>query len=374
MDSKQRTVLLVVVLAIIGFSIWALEGRKVTQEGGNVDVVEVTPSSFSMDLEKKAKMFDPAKEITTPDGFINTDAITISEFVGKKVVLIDFWTYSCINCQRTTPYLNAWWDKYEDEGLVIIGIHTPEFEFEKNYDNVKAAVEEFGIKFPVVLDNDYSTWRAYQNRYWPRKYLVDIDGFVVYDHIGEGGYEETEAKIQQLLKERAKTLGEETVFDTGYVDVTAEKAERVDSPEVYFGAARNSLLENGVPHLMGLQQLEIPSTVKKNALYLDGSWRTEDEYAMNESENGRIVFTYDASNVFMVASSDAPVEVIIRRDGGSLGNAAGRDAELRDGEYRVAIQEERLYRLIEDEKGSEEHTIEIIVPEPGLKAFTFTFG
>ena len=146
--------------------------------------------------QEKSKRYSVAKEITTPDGFINTDGkpVTIGEFVGKKVVLLDIWTYSCINCQRTTPYLNAWYEKYKDDGLVIIGLHTPEFEFEKVYQNVLDATNRLGIKYPVVLDNDYSTWNAYQNRFWPRKYLIDIDGFVVYDHIGEGAYEETETK------------------------------------------------------------------------------------------------------------------------------------------------------------------------------------
>jgi thiol-disulfide isomerase/thioredoxin len=168
------------------------------------EIVEIE----TIDKEKKSKIYKAAKEITSPDGFINTESqsITIGEFVGKKVVLIDFWTYSCINCQRTLPYLNKWYEKYKNEGLEIIGIHTPEFEFEKKYDNVKKATEKFGIKFPVVLDNDFSTWRAYQNNYWPRKYLIDIDGYIIYDHIGEGAYEETEQKIKAALSERAIIL------------------------------------------------------------------------------------------------------------------------------------------------------------------------
>ena len=201
MKSSQRNLLLVFVILLILGGIYTLESRKVDQ-GGEFDVVQVTSPSEGMDREKKEKMFDVAKEITTPNGYINIDDINIADAIGKKVILIDFWTYSCINCQRTTPFLNAWWDKYEDDGLLMIGIHTPEFEFEKDYNNVADAVKEFGIEFPVVLDNDFSTWRAYQNRYWPRKYLIDIDGFIVYDHIGEGGYDETEKKIQELLEER----------------------------------------------------------------------------------------------------------------------------------------------------------------------------
>ncbi len=144
-----------------------------------------------------------AADISTPDGFINTDGknITISEFKGKKVVLVSFWTFSCINCKRTLPYLNEWYAKYKDQGLEIVSIHTPEFAFERVQKNVEDAVIAQNIKYPVVLDNDYSTWNSYGNQFWPRKYLVNKDGYIVYDHIGEGGYEETETEIKKALEE-----------------------------------------------------------------------------------------------------------------------------------------------------------------------------
>lgn len=150
-------------------------------------------------------------EIKDPSGFVNTDdkPIRISDYVGKKVILLNVMTFSCINCQRTFPYVNSWYDTYKDEGLIVIGIHTPEFAYEKNKANVEEAMMKFGITYPVVLDNDYKTWRAYGNRYWPRKYLIDIHGNIVYDHIGEGAYKETEAKIQELLKERTEVLNAE---------------------------------------------------------------------------------------------------------------------------------------------------------------------
>ena len=139
-------------------------------------------------------------------GYINAVPFSLADLRGK-VVLVDFWTYSCINCVRTQPYLNAWHERYYGDGLVIVGVHTPEFEFEENYENVKNAVEEAGIKYPVVQDNNYGTWRAFSNRFWPHKYLVDIDGIIRYDHIGEGAYDATEQVIQQLLMERGKKLG-----------------------------------------------------------------------------------------------------------------------------------------------------------------------
>ena len=144
-----------------------------------------------------------APDISTPDGFINTDGkpITIGEFKGKKVVLVSFWTFSCINCKRTLPYLNDWHSKYKDQGLEIISIHTPEFSFERVQKNVEDAVIVQNIKYPVVLDNDYSTWKAYGNQYWPRKYLINKDGYIIYDHVGEGAYEETEVEIKKALEE-----------------------------------------------------------------------------------------------------------------------------------------------------------------------------
>src|SRR3989344_15985 len=197
------------------------------------------------------------KEIAGPAGFVNTGknadgtdkAISIGALVGKKVILIDFLTYSCINCQRTFPYLNAWYETYKDRGLEIVGIHTPEFAFEKDIDNVREAMKNFGIKHPIVLDNDYATWRAYGNQYWPRKYLIDIYGNIVYDHIGEGAYEETEMKIRELLLERAEVLGLNKP-DTNEELAASQMPEGENtarSPETYFGSLRNERLANGVP-------------------------------------------------------------------------------------------------------------------------------
>lgn len=153
-------------------------------------------------LAEKEDEYPRAEEITAPTGFINTDGVSIGAARGEKVILLDFWTYSCINCQNTQPYLNAWHERYADEGLQIIGVHKPEFGFEKNPANVAAAVREAGIQYPVVLDNNDATWDAYEQSYWPTMYLIDSDGFVRYKHIGEGAYKETEAEIQELLAEK----------------------------------------------------------------------------------------------------------------------------------------------------------------------------
>ncbi|MCH7883573.1 redoxin domain-containing protein [Patescibacteria group bacterium] len=368
----RTSILIVVAVAIIG-SIIYLQSRKPSRPAEEGQT-ESASKIILMDKKEKAKQYPPAKEITSPDGFINTKGITIQELIGKKVILVDFWTYSCINCQRTLPYLNQWHEKYKDKGLVIIGIHTPEFQFEQKYENVLAAVEKFGVNYPVVLDNDYSTWHAYKNRYWPRKYLIDIDGFIVYDHIGEGGYEETERKIQELLGERMAMLGIDEDIQKGISK--PEGVEEVDlstrrSPEIYFGASRNTYLGNGKPNTLGAQTLPEPTGIKTNILYLTGDWEFSEEFTENKSSGAKIIFRYQAQKVFLVVSSEAGVTIRLVRDGIALGSEAGSDVEE---DSTVFIKEDRLYRLIEDPEGHGEHTLEIIIENPGLRAFTFTFG
>lgn len=369
----DKNIQLAVILALVIISILYLESTKVPLQSHQQEIVvsqqDVGDLEGKKRIESKKIRFAPGKDITTPDGFINTENISLSGVVGKKVVLVDFWTYSCINCQRTIPYLNAWHEKYADKGLVIIGMHTPEFEFEKDYGNVKAAVEKFGIKYPVVLDNDFSTWNAYRNLYWPRKYLIDIDGFIVYDHIGEGGYEETEREIQRALKEKMSvmkengTINEEVLKPEGTTIIGLPVAR---SPETYFGSERNNVA-NGQSRLQGTQKFTYPNQVSSNRLYLSGEWDIHQEYAAS-SEGSKIIFRYQGNNVYFVASADSPVTVKLTRDGSHLGEASGD--EVKDSE--VIIKDARLYSLIK-EKSWGEHTLVMEVPS-GLKAFTFTFG
>lgn len=153
-------------------------------------------------IENKPANVTRAKEISAPTGFINTDEVSLGDSIGKKVVLIEFWAYSCANCKNVQPYLNAWYNNYKDDGLQVIGVHTPEFEFEKDPGSVEKAVKKANIQYPIVLDNNKATWAAYNQRYWPAIYLIDTDGFIRYTHFGEGAYDETEKKIQELLSER----------------------------------------------------------------------------------------------------------------------------------------------------------------------------
>lgn len=313
----------------------------------------------------------PYFEIESPAGFVNTDGITVGELVGKKVILIDFMTYSCINCQRTFPYMNAWYERYKDQGLEIIGIHTPEFAFEKDINNVEEAMRKFGITYPVVLDNNYATWRACGNQYWPRKYLVDIEGNIIYDHIGEGGYAETEKKIREALRDRAEKLSlpEPDVSLPLVADQRSEARNLAQSPEIYFGSLRNQNLAGGKRFVPGQQSFTLPDSFVLNALYLGGTWNITPEHAASVSEDATIVFRYKAGEVFMVAGSAQGAELEIWQDGEIVNAAAGKDVQT----GVVRVQDERLYELIRNPSG-EEHVLEIRVKSGTLEAFTFTFG
>lgn len=326
--------------------------------------------------ETKAERYEVAKEITTPDGFINADEFQLADYIGKKVILVDFWTYSCINCQRTLPYLNAWHDTYADGGLLIVGVHTPEFEFEKEYDNVVRATEKYNVEYPVVLDNDYSTWTAYKNRYWPRKYLIDIDGYIVYDHIGEGGYEETEAKIVTLLNERKQVLGE-----TGSVAVKGGEPKntqdvdtsRIGTPETYLGSARIQYLINlpNVSCLSGSCTYSFSNMNDFRGYELMGAWRLDDETAMLESGTGALRIAFTADKVNLVAGSDTPVHARILVDGKEVDSTNAGSAV--DGGI-VTFNEHDLYNLVDLKGEYGSHILEIQFLDPGIAAFAFTFG
>lgn len=370
--NKQTITTLIVIVAVVGV-IGVLEFLK--PEKAHVAVQNIELDNNARTAEKATK-YDVAKEITTPDGFINYPAAGVGEnepfkladFIGKKVILVEFWTYSCINCQRVIPYLNEWYDKYNDDGLVIVGIHTPEFDFEKDFDNVKRAVEKYGIEWPVVLDNDYSTWTAYQNRYWPRKYLIDIDGYIVYDHIGEGGYDETEQKIVELLNERKQVLGE-----SGIVNVKGGKpqnaqdidASRIGTPETYLGSARIQYLIN-LPNrscLEGSCTYSFSNLDDFKGYELMGAWKLDEETATLESETGALRIAFTASKVNLVAGAPEgkTVRAKILVDGKEVNTVTFTD-------------EHDLYNLVDLQGKYESHILEIQFLDPGISAFAFTFG
>ena len=226
---------------------------------------------------------------------------------------------------------------------------------------MEKAVKDFEIKYPVVLDNDFSTWNAYKNQYWPRKYLIDIDGYIVYDHAGEGQYEETEMAIQKALMERSGRLNMSIDVSSNISkqeNVVPVDSSKVKSPEVYFGWGRNEFLGNCAVSSAGEKGFSLPKSIFSNKLYLEGIWRFDYEYAENKSA-ASIIFKYEAKNVYMVASAEADLEIEVYQDGKFM--------------KKVSVKDERLYQLVE---GSDygAHTLEIKIPKVGLKAFTFTFG
>jgi cytochrome c biogenesis protein CcdA/thiol-disulfide isomerase/thioredoxin len=307
--------------------------------------------------------------------WLNSPPLTVEGLRGK-VVMIDFWTYSCINCLRSIPYVRAWADKYKDQGLVVIGVHSPEFAFEKNVDNVKRAVKELKIDYPVAIDSNFAIWRAFGNNYWPAHYLIDAEGRLRYHHFGEGEYEDAEIAIQELLKEAGKTD-----VSKGVVAVNAAGAEAaadeddVQSPETYLGYERaaNFASDGGADHDES-HAYSLPSALQLNAWGLAGNWTVEGERAVSSAADGRIAFRFHARDLHLVLGPGAdgkPVRFRVLLDGQPPGNDHGADI---DGEGDGTVTEQRLYQLVRQGDGVRDRTFEIEFLDPGAQAFAFTFG
>ncbi|HVX90416.1 MAG TPA: cytochrome c biogenesis protein DipZ [Candidatus Paceibacterota bacterium] len=345
--------------------------QKLLGNGGDTSVLATSTSATTL-AEKMAK-YHLAAELQSPDAYLNTGGqpINLAQYRGKNVVLIDFWTYSCINCLRTIPYVTEWYSKYKDQGLVIIGVHTPEFAFEHVLANVQDAVQRLGITYPVVLDNEYATWNAFQNQYWPREYLIDIDGFIVHDHAGEGDYDQTEAAIQAALKERAQRLGTAYAATSTVSTIPSSVVSGVGSPETYFGSNRNQYFGNGAAGQSGTSTYTLPAEASPNTFDLGGTWDIEPEYAQAVSAGASIQYEYQASNVYFVAASDAPVKVEVLLDGQPIGKMGGTDVDPTTS--TMTIQANRLYSVVHMTTPGV-HTLELKALTPGLMAYTFTFG
>ena len=371
-----------VVALIVGFAIYFNNPEINKSSLGNSDQsITSDPNSnngiSSVGLSIDKSQFKKAPEFTGITSYINTKATELSDLKGK-VVLVDFWTYSCINCIRTLPYLVDWNHKYSDKGLVIVGVHSPEFEFEKNIGNVKQAVTRFGIEYPVLLDNDHGTWNAFQNSYWPRKYLVDSDGYIRYDHIGEGGYVETENAIKNLLSERSNQQSIE-ISNINQTKLTVPGAQSVDfnqikTPELYFGYqyARAQLgnIEGFNPDRT--VNYTIPtSNLKSNVIYLQGLWKNNPDSMELVGPDGKIILSYSSKSVNIVAGGKG--EISVKEDGkNTQTNNPFKGNEL-DTEGKLNIDGQRLYNIAEHgDYGS--HHIEIKAKGSGFKLYTFTFG
>lgn len=359
---------IVVVALIAGFGVYFNNPSLNKASAGSPD--QVTPAAVGTKVDKS--QFHKAPELAGISNYINSKEFNISDLKGK-VVIVDFWTYSCINCIRTIPYLNAWYEKYADQGLVIVGVHTPEFDFEKNPSNVQAAVQKFGIKYPVVQDNDHATWDAYQNRYWPRKYIIDDEGYVRFDHIGEGGYAETEKIIQSLLQERAANAGQTIKIDNSTVNPNAQSIDfgQVSTPELYFGYsyARSPLgnAEGFKPDQIVTYALADDKEIRQNTIYLSGKWLNNPDNMELAGGTGKIVLDYSAKSVNIVAGGKGTL--YLSEDEQAL-SAKGADVG-KDGS--VAIDGQRLYNLVSHNNYGR-HQLVIDVTGDGFQAYTFTFG
>jgi thiol-disulfide isomerase/thioredoxin len=358
----------IVTAAIAGLG--AYFGSIEEQSNQKTDIQTIPGETTTPQIDKSR--FKKAPELQGIAGYINTDSEELNELIMNKVVLYDIWTYSCINCQRTLSYITAWDEKYADDGLVIIGIHSPEFEFEKDIDNVKLAVEKFGIRYPIVLDNDKKTWDAFENRYWPRKYIADDEGYIRYDHIGEGAYDETEKIIQELLSERAAKLGLSIAGTQPLVDIEEFK-HGSRTPELYFGYdfafGRNQLGNKEGFQPEKIIEYTIPETLKENYFYLDGMWKNLRDRMVLTSESGTIVLPYYAKQVNIVAAGQSELEVFL--DGNPISTSnAGMDV-IQDG--KVFTSESTLYNLVRTDEASQ-HVIQIKINKPGFEIYTFTFG
>jgi cytochrome c biogenesis protein CcdA/thiol-disulfide isomerase/thioredoxin len=309
-------------------------------------------------------------EFTQITTWLNSPPLT-KESLRGKVVLIDFWTYSCINCIRTLPAVTRWDGKYRDQGLVIVGVHTPEFQFEKDVENVKRAIARHGIKYPVAVDNDYGTWKAFSNQFWPAKYLIDAEGKLRLTHFGEGDEDVFERAIQSLLME-AKLLHAPVAIEPAEKTVNAF---RIRSPETYIGynRASNFFSNERMPPDTTVNYTA-PSSLRLNAWALAGTWKVIDEAAILQAPGGRIQFRFQAPKLNLVmkgTEKGVPGKILI--DGAPLpANMRGIDVGP-DG--KVIIKDARLYNLVtlpkEDE---EEHLFEMIFESPNVELYAFTFG
>ncbi|MDM0026444.1 cytochrome c biogenesis protein DipZ [Variovorax saccharolyticus] len=317
----------------------------------------------------------PFPPLTGATGWINSAPLT-PEALRGKVVLVDFWTYSCINCLRTVPYLRAWAQKYRDAGLVVLGVHTPEFAFEKRTANVVKAAKDLGIDFPVALDNDFAVWRAFGNRAWPAFYFIDAQGQIRHHQFGEDQYEEAEAVLQQLLSEAGQSrVTSSFVAPQGVGTQAAPGRSPAQSQETYLGHQRtHDFASPGGIARDRASDYPLAAALRNDQWSLGGNWTVEAERAVLNRAGGRIAYRFQARDLHLVLGPSAdgkPVRFIVRVDGKAPLADHGFDT---DPEGRGTIDGERLYQLVRQSAGSKSRLFEIEFLDPGAQAYAFTFG
>jgi thiol-disulfide isomerase/thioredoxin len=308
-------------------------------------------------------------------GWLNSAPLTAAELSGK-VVLVDFWTYTCINWLRTLGYVRAWAEKYGDQGLVVVGVHTPEFLFEEDVDNVRQAANDLRVEYPIALDSDYAVWRAFDNNYWPAVYIADAEGRIRHHQFGEGGYRECEMVIQRLLREAGRDgIGDDlvTVADEGF-EAQADWTS-LGTPETYLGYEQGqNFASPGGAELDEPRTFEVPDELERNHWALAGDWTIGRRASVLNGADGRIVFRFHARDVHLVMGPPArgtsvPFRVLL--DGEAPGAAHGLDV---DEEGRGTLEQQRLHQLTRQPGSIADRTFEISFAAPGVEAYSFTFG
>ena len=324
---------------------------------------EMIGKPFSMPDSSRLPNLGKAPEFAGINKWLNSQPLTLQSLRGK-VVLVDFWTYTCINCIRTLPFVTGWYEKYKGKGFVVVGVHTPEFEFEKKTENVEQAIKQYNIHYPVAQDNDYATWTAYQNQYWPAKYLIDAKGVIRWIHFGEGEYEKGELAIQELLKEAGNL-----VLD-GTIKALDQTPKAKFSPETYLGSSRMQYLYPNRSVSNGNQTFSLSKNIPSNSFSFGGEWMVDDEYSKT-GKNAVLEYNFFASKVFLVMkpTSLGAGEVKVYLDGKLIDNLnSGIDVE----NGIVTVDKDRLYNLVEL-KNAESHLLRLEFSE-GIEIFAFTFG
>ncbi len=324
----------------------------------NNQQINSQPPTQEEEKVPELKNYGPAPELTGTQSWINSEPLKLADLRGK-VVLVKFWTYSCINCIRTLPYVQAWYDKYHDDGFEIVAVHTPEFAFEKVLGNVQDAVKDFTITYPVVQDNDYATWKAYGNHYWPAKYFIDANGNIRYAHFGEGKYEEQEAVIRELLKEAGKEVT---------ADMVPEEEQTLPSkitPETYFGSARMDRFASPENVAEKVQTYTAPSSLDQNEWALQGPWSVHDEYATAEGLRAELRFRFTAKTMYVVMApeqSSQRVDVYVDGQPSQNVNVAPSNVDAPT-IYQVASF---------SDVGT--HELRVVFPNGGVRIYAATFG
>ncbi len=324
---------------------------------GKEGKTSITPDSFLPDL-------GPAPEFIGISKWLNSTPLTLKSLQGK-VVLVDFWTYSCINCIRTLPYVTGWYEKYKDQDFVVVGVHTPEFEFEKKTENVEMAIKMFKINYPVAQDNDFRTWNNFDNIYWPAKYLIDKDGHLRYTHFGEGNYDETEMAIQSLIAETGK------IMPTGTLEIDETTPQVRLTPETYLGLDRLARFGSNERPQRAERDYTLPASLFDDYFALGGRWSMDGQFSQS-IENSVLELNFFASKVFLVITPSTGQDIIkVYLDNQDVGQAnSGKDVV----NGQVTIDVDRLYELIDLHGSPGRHQLRLEFGTKGTKVFAFTFG